>query len=101
MAPANVCGGASIKNMKRYVYVLQSLRDQKHYIGRTSSLERRIDEHNQGIVKSTKNRRPLKLIYHEIFSDKISAGKRERFFKTGKGREFIKSLNVVAAYPSG
>jgi len=77
-----------------FVYVLLSQKDFKRYIGFTKNLERRVFEHNQGLVKSTRNRRPLKLIYFEEYSDKQKAMQREKFFKSGKGREFLN--NIVA-----
>ena len=75
-----------------YVYILLSERDQKRYMGFTQDLERRIVEHNSGLVKSTKNRIPLKLIYFERFENKVEAMKREKFFKSGKGREFLNNI---------
>ncbi len=77
---------------KYIVYVLRSQKDGKRYIGSTNDLQRRFAEHNQGLVKSTRNRRPLKLIYHEVLEDKKTALKRELFFKTGKGREYLQRL---------
>ncbi len=59
----------------------------------TSDIDRRILEHNDGLVKSTKNRRPLELIYSEKFEAKSEAMKREKFFKSGRGREFLKSID--------
>ncbi|MCF7906149.1 GIY-YIG nuclease family protein [Candidatus Gracilibacteria bacterium] len=73
------------------VYILRSEKDNKRYIGMTQSLERRLKEHYNGQVKSTKNRRPLILFYTEKFSTKEEASLREEFFKTGKGREFLNS----------
>jgi len=75
-----------------YVYVLKSLKDNKRYIGFTENLQRRLFEHNNGLVKSTKNRRPLELIYHEEFVSKKDALLREKFLKSGHGREFLNSL---------
>ena len=75
------------------VYILISEKDKKRYIGCTSNLNRRLEEHNLGLVKSTKNRRPFKLIYTEEFSDKSEALNKEKFFKTGKGREYLKNIN--------
>jgi len=75
-----------------YVYILLSERDQKRYMGFTQDLERRIVEHNSGLVKSTKNRIPLKLIYFERFENKVEAMNREKFFKSGKGREFLNNI---------
>jgi putative endonuclease len=71
------------------VYVLFSLKDKKRYIGFTSNLERRLTEHNSGKVKSTKNRKPFELVYSEEFTSKTDAMNREKFFKSGKGREFL------------
>ncbi len=75
------------------VYVLKSIRDKKRYIGFTNNLERRIIEHNSGLVKSTRNRKPFELAYHEEFADKNKAMEREKFFKSGRGREFLKTHN--------
>ncbi len=50
-----------------YVYLLFSDKDSKFYTGSTNDLKRRLQEHNVGNVKSTKHRRPLKLIYYEVY----------------------------------
>ena len=71
------------------VYIIKSSKDKKRYIGCTKNIVRRLDEHNKGLVKSTKNRRPLELIYSEEFENKSDAFARERFFKSGKGREYL------------
>jgi putative endonuclease len=76
-----------------YVYILLSEKDNIRYVGYTKNLKRRINEHNSGSVKSTKNRRPLKLIYSEEYESKGDAMKREKFFKSGLGRSFLKSIN--------
>ncbi len=75
-----------------HIYILQSQKDNKRYIGFTENLEKRIDDHNSGLVKSTKNRRPLVLIYSEEFQSKSEAFKREKFFKSGYGRSFLKKI---------
>jgi putative endonuclease len=62
----------------------------------TSDLNRRLKEHNSGKVKSTKNRRPLELIYTEEFISKQDALNRETFFKSGKGREFLNQLDAAS-----
>jgi len=66
-----------------YVYVLKSLKDQKIYTGYSSDLKRRILEHKSGLVKSTKKRLPVKLIYYEAFLDKKDAQDREKYLKSG------------------
>lgn len=73
-----------------YTYVLQSKKDGRYYVGFTSNLDERIKSHNEGSVKSTKNRRPLELVYYEACSSKDKAKKRELYFKTGFGRKFLK-----------
>ena len=75
--------------MYYYVYVLQSLKDRKWYTGFTSNLKMRIEYHNNGLNKSTKDRRPLKLIYFEGYLNKTDAVKRETFLKSGSGKKFI------------
>jgi putative endonuclease len=69
-----------------YVYILLSQNDNKRYIGFTDDLDRRLNEHNSGLVKSTKNRRPLILVYKEEFKEKFDAMKREREIKAKKGK---------------
>ena len=73
-----------------YAYVLKSELDNRLYKGLTNNLERRICEHNQGKHKSTTPYRPWKLIYFEEFQTMAEARKRELYFKSGSGREFIK-----------
>ena len=72
-----------------YTYVLLSNKDGKHYIGFTERLAKRIEEHGQGLVESTKDRRPLRLIYYEACLSREKAIKREKYFKTGFGRRFL------------
>jgi putative endonuclease len=76
------------------IYILKSIKDNKRYIGMTSDLEQRISEHNGGLVKSTKNRNPLILTHTEIFQTKKEAMDREKFYKTGQGRQKLKELNL-------
>jgi putative endonuclease len=76
------------------VYILKSYKDNKRYIGCTQNILRRLDEHKSGLVKSTKNRRPFELIYSEEFQNKSDAFTRERFFKSGKGREYLDKNDI-------
>ena len=73
-----------------YVYVLKSLKDQKLYVGHINNFIKRIREHNQGLVKVTKNRRPLKLLYYEACNILKDAIQREKSLKTGFGRAYLK-----------
>ena len=74
-----------------YTYVLESQVDNKLYIGWTNNLKRRLANHNNGNVQSTASRRPMKLVYYEACINKERAIAREKYFKTGYGRRFLKS----------
>jgi putative endonuclease len=74
-----------------YVYVLWSLKDKKHYVGFTQDLKFRFEQHAKGRVESTKNRRPLKLIYYEACLNQKDSTHREKYLKTSYGKKFIKS----------
>lgn len=75
-----------------YVYVLQSLKDGKLYIGSTSDLKQRCRQHYNGEAFSTKGRRPLKLIFYEAFVEKDDAIRRENYFKTNPGKRTLKLM---------
>lgn len=73
-----------------YVYILFSEKDSKLYIGSTPDLKSRIKKHNNGFVRATKHRRPLRLIYYEVYIIPSDAKHREVFLKGGKGHEELK-----------
>ena len=75
-----------------YVYILLSRKDNKFYVGYTADLKLRYKEHQDGGVKSTKFRRPLKLIYYEAYMNQANAQKREQFYKSGRGRETLQKI---------
>lgn len=74
------------------VYVLKSLSTKKSYVGMTDNLERRLNEHNQGKSMFTKKFIPWEVIYKEDFEERFQARNREKYFKSGAGRNFLKSL---------
>lgn len=74
-----------------YTYILLSQKDNQHYIGWTDNLRKRIIQHKNGKVAATQNRRPLKLVYYEACLNKSKAIKREKYFKSGFGRRFLKN----------
>lgn len=74
-----------------YVYILQSSKDKNFYVGYTYNIKKRIVEHNNGKVDSTKNRLPLKLIYWEGCMSRKDALKREKYLKTAWGKRYIKN----------
>lgn len=73
-----------------YTYVLMSEQDSKFYTGFTQDLKLRFEQHNKGVVKSTKNKRPLKLIYYEACLEMDDAVRREKYLKTHYGKMYIK-----------
>lgn len=75
-----------------FVYILQSEKDERLYIGFTDNIERRLKEHNEGKSKSTKPFRPNKLVYYEAFFDKKDAKAREVYLKSGWGKRTINKL---------
>lgn len=63
------------------MYILKSLKDHKLYIGSTKDLKKRFTEHNSGEVLSTKYRRPLELVYCEMYKSEKDARQREHNLK--------------------
>jgi len=74
------------------VYVLQSETTDCYYTGFTTDIEHRVGQHNAGVTKSTKNRGPWKLVHKEQYDSRAAAMRREKFLKSGKGREQIAQL---------
>lgn len=73
-----------------YTYILKSEVDGKTYVGHTKNLKLRFEQHNNGKVPSTKNRKPLELIYYEACLCRDDALKREKYLKTHYGKMFMK-----------
>ncbi|MFA6047453.1 MAG: GIY-YIG nuclease family protein [Parcubacteria group bacterium] len=73
-----------------YTYILESLKNSELYIGYTTDLKRRFEEHNSGISQSTKRYMPWKLIYYEAVLNENDAKRREKYFKTSHGRRLLK-----------
>ncbi|PIP74831.1 MAG: hypothetical protein CO135_01865 [Candidatus Levybacteria bacterium CG_4_9_14_3_um_filter_35_16] len=70
-----------------YVYILK-LKDKSYYHGYSSDLKQRFKEHQEGLVESTKNLRPAKLIFYSAFCSKIEALKFEKYLKSSSGFAF-------------
>lgn len=73
-----------------FVYVLKSRNFKVLYKGHTEDLKSRIKQHNSGKTRSIKAYRPLDVIYFEVYETREEAIKRERYFKSGEGRTFLK-----------
>ena len=63
--------------MSFFVYILYSEKYDRFYIGRSQDLEKRLERHNRGYVKSTKSYRPWTQLYYETFPARSEAVKRE------------------------
>ena len=72
-----------------YPYVLQSEIDNQFYVGYTKDLKLRFEKHNKGYVDSTKDRRPFKLIYYEVWLNQQDALHGEKYLKTYHGKQFL------------
>jgi len=73
-----------------YTYILQSQKDKMFYTGYTENLKSRFESHCKGLVKSTKDRRPLEIVYYEACLNQQDATHREKYLKTTYGKAFIK-----------
>ncbi|MTI89084.1 MAG: GIY-YIG nuclease family protein [Balneolaceae bacterium] len=68
-----------------YVYILKSKVKEWRYVGFTRDLRKRVKEHNSGKSRATKNYKPFDLVSYVAVSDKETALKLERYFKSGSG----------------
>jgi len=73
-----------------FVYAINSLSHDWVDVGMTNNLARRIQEHNKGQNRSTKPYVPFELIYSESHSSREIARKREKYFKSGSGKKWLK-----------
>lgn len=74
-----------------YTYVLQGSTNGNFYTGATSDLKKRLKQHNDGLVFSSKHMRPLRLIYFEACLNKDDAYRRERYLKSGMGKRYLRN----------
>ena len=88
--PAHPMVGSRRGRHMYYVYVLQSKKDYKNYYGFCQDIKKRVKEHNQGKVRSTKSRKPFVLIYYETVETRKQALRKEKYFKSGFGRKYVK-----------
>ncbi len=80
-----------------YVYVIKSLNRNYIYVGITDNIERRFLQHNNGENKSTKAYAPFVIIHTESFSTRPEAREKEKYFKSGVGKEYLKTVKLPAA----
>ena len=75
-----------------FVYVISSKVKNYIYVGLTNNVERRLDEHNNGYNKTTKPYKPFELILVEKYETRVEARSREKYLKSGFGKEYLKNL---------
>ena len=72
-----------------YTYVLQSDKDGRFYTGFIKDLKLRFEQHDKGLVESTRDRRPPTFVYYEACLHQDDATKREKYLKTYHGKMFL------------
>lgn len=75
-----------------FVYILQSIKNGKYYVGSTENLLRRLSQHNLGNVKFTKGLKPLELVFSQEYSTKKEARKIEHRIKKLKRRDYLEKI---------
>jgi putative endonuclease len=75
-----------------WVYAIKSQIDNRIYVGMTSNVDKRVAEHNSAKTRSTKAFVPWVLIYKESAESRSQARCREKYLKSGIGKEFLKSI---------
>ena len=68
---------------------MRSLKDNDLYIGSTNAVQRRLIEHNDGLVEATRSRIPFTLEAYVAVKDKKKAIELEQYFKTGSGKAVL------------
>lgn len=74
-----------------YVYIINSIKNNRWYTGSTNDLRKRFKQHNEGRSTYTKNKGPYKLIYYEASLNEQDARSRELYLKSGIGKRYLKN----------
>jgi len=75
-----------------YVYAITSLTRNYIYVGMSNNVQRRLHEHNSGKNKTTRPYRPFVLFYKEQFDTRTEARHKEKYLKSGIGKEYLKKI---------
>ena len=78
------------------IYVIQSKVDKRLYVGLSRDIKKRLKSHNNSETFSTKGYRPWKLVYSEKVGNRKQAREREKYLKSGIGKEHIKNKIIPA-----
>ena len=95
--PASTCADRQTGNGIRmyYVYIIKSTIKNWVYVGNTENIDKRLAEHNSGLVKSTKSYRPFRLLFVQIVMSRIEARDFEKYCKVRWNKESIVKLISV------
>jgi len=74
------------------VYALAILEKEYIYVGLSLDVDRRVEEHQRGKEKTMRAYRPFEVLIVEYLPDRTTARKREKFLKSGAGKEFLKEI---------
>ena len=86
------CRQAGARNIMYFVYAIKSIARNYIYVGISNDIQRRFSQHNSRREKTTRAYAPFKLIYHESFLSRSAARHKEKYLKSGVGKELRKSL---------
>ena len=78
--------------MPFFVYILQSAKDGRFYVGQTEHIAERVKYHNAGYSHALRNRGPWRLVHSEAYPTRADALRRERYIKKQESRAFILQL---------
>ena len=74
------------------VYALKSIFRNYIYVGLTDNMDRRFMQHKKGREKTTRSYRPFEIILTESYNSRVDARKREKYLKSGVGKEYLRSI---------
>ena len=84
-----------------FVYILYSKTKNRYYVGHTNDLQRRLNEHNSGLTRSTKAHKPWNIVYTEKYALKSEAYQREKEIKSYKSGYKFQELKKSESWQSG
>ena len=73
-----------------FAYIIRSINHDYFYKGHCKDLQKRLAQHNSGMTVSIRPYIPFEIVYFEEFETEAEAVKREKYFKTSRGREFLR-----------
>ena len=82
--------------MTVFVYILRSLSRGTFYVGISQSPAKRMRQHNRDQSAGTRGKGPWETVLRESFDSYAEARTREKYLKSGVGREWIRSLFPAA-----